>query len=283
MSSNPWRHVRIDPAKIARNPYVNPPPPPAAGMPLGTPAGGAARGGVPPAAGVRTSIVGAYDIMAQTTTYALGVEALRQSHAGGECPAQPLYVDGGRSIVRPLTFKENIEARVNDYERAKPGDERLRLFQKWLDSCTGIAYKASTTQFKIIPICPELIGIDKDFNSDFLPVRYGSLAVPELDSSQGKYNELLTKDEVLAHRGWQEAVEGDTALLKTYRDIIFAEKSRSTDLMRFWVRQNTPSDELRALFVNYLDDGSDADGNNNLNTSGSFLRVAHRRAPGGSP
>ena len=132
MSSNPWKYVRVDPAKIARNPYVNPPPLPP-----------------PPAAGVRTSIVGAYDIMDQTKTYALGVEALRQSHARGECPAQPLYVDGGRSIVRPLTLKENIEARVNDYERMKPGDERLRLFNRWNDSCTGVAYKAGTTKFKI--------------------------------------------------------------------------------------------------------------------------------------
>ncbi len=229
------------------------------------------------------SIQGEYDLMAQTATYALGVQALRESYARGECPNQPTIVIGGATVPRALTFKENLEARVNDYERLKPGDERLRLFKKWIDSCTGVAYKAGTTKFKIIPACHELITIDKDSRDNFLSVQYDLISVPELNSagSNGKYNLLLTKDEVLVHPGWLAAVEGDTALLRSYHDIVFAERPRNTGLMSFWVRQNAPTDELRALFVLNLDDNSNAVGYKILNYNGSFLRVAHRRAPAG--
>ena len=82
-------------------------------------------------------IAGKYILMPQTLTYAKGVEALRVA-----------------SVKRQFTLKENILARVEAYES---GDERL--FDTWLDLCTGIAYKAGTTKFKIIPECAELIGI----------------------------------------------------------------------------------------------------------------------------
>ena len=89
-------------------------------------------------------------LMPKTSTYALGVYALRDAYLRGGCSDQPLF----DNLVRPLTFRENILARVEDYERIVGSDgkgrdkkERLRLFEIWLDSCTGIGYKAGTTKF----------------------------------------------------------------------------------------------------------------------------------------
>ncbi|MDP3990188.1 MAG: hypothetical protein Q8Q01_03205 [archaeon] len=220
--------------------------------------------------GTRRHVDGNPVLMPKTATYALGAQALRDSYARGECPTHPLFTN----VVRPLTFRENLEARVNDYENNRGKKERLRLFNKWLDSCTGIAYKKGTDKFKIIPISPDLVTIPRDFNNHFIQVDYDGLAGTELDRSGGKYNQLLTTDEVLAHPAWRVAVEGDIALLRTYRDIVFAEKKSLNKLMRFWLHDDPNKDQLRALFVNDLDYGSSAGGSNDLGDGGSFLRVA---------
>ncbi|MFH1455976.1 MAG: hypothetical protein ABIF40_03435 [archaeon] len=191
-------------------------------------------------------------------TYALGVHKLRnECNSSNSHPK--LTLSNGSSIYRPLTFKETIEARVKDYETLKDEngnvrskEERLKLFQRYLLSCTGVAYKKETTKFKIIPVCADLIGIDKDFNQHFLPINYANLTGTELDSSQNKYNTLLTKQEVLNNPAWLTAVEDDKNLLKVYVNIVFSVKQENK-LMRFWVRQNIEEDELRALFVDNLD------------------------------
>ena len=199
-------------------------------------------------------IAGKYVLMPEARTYALGVEGLRQA-----------------SVERPFTFKENLQARVEAYES---GD--YRLFETWLNSCTGIVYKAGTTKFKIIPQCAELIGINKDFSQRFLPVEYNTIMGVELDSSKGKYKQLLTKAEVLEHPAWLASVEGDRTLLSAYTDIVFkayASKHSSRDeSMGFYVKKNTPADELRNVFVHDLGNGSFAVGDDNLVISGRFLR-----------
>mgnify|MGYP001561733044 CR=1 FL=1 len=256
-TSNPWKYVHLDPSLVERNPFVHPstPPPP------------------PPPPGGSSHLDGNYILMPKTSTYALGVQALRDSYGRGECPTQPLFTEsGGSKIVRPLTFKENIETRVNDYERNNGKAERLRLFSRWLDSSTAIAYKKETRMVKIIPVCPNLITIPQDFNEAAISVGYDGLVGTELDRSEGKYNELLTKDEVLAHPAWQTALEGDVALLKAYRDIVFTEKKGVDKLMRFWLVNNPDKDQLRALCVGSLDNYSVAGGNDDLDDNGSFLR-----------
>ena len=199
-------------------------------------------------------IAGKYILMPEARTYALGVEGLRQA-----------------SVERPFTFKENLQARV---EADESGDHQL--FDTWLDSCTGIAYKAGTTKFKLIPACAELIGINKDFSHSFLSVEYNTIAGVELDSSTGKYNRLLTKAEILKHPAWHVLVEDDKTLLKAYTDIVFkafASKYSSRDeLLGFYMRENTPTNELRAVFVHDLDYSSGANGSGSLNGSGRFLR-----------
>ena len=223
-----------------------------------------------------------YVLLPQTKTYALGVQALREAYSKTKESVHPLFTrDDGSKTVRPLTFKENIECRVNDYETLKDskGDEkskedRLKLFKVWLDSCTGLAYKAKTNKFKIQPVCEKLITIKPDSKQAFLDVDYNSFKGLELDSSKGLYNELLTKREVVNHEGWNAALQGDTKLLKAYADIIFKEKD-SPNMMGFWTRKQTDQDELRGLFVGNLDCNSNSFGYYYLSNVGSFLLVVH--------
>ncbi|MBU2590381.1 MAG: hypothetical protein KKB39_06490 [Nanoarchaeota archaeon] len=223
-----------------------------------------------------------YVLMPRASTYALGVEALRTSCLADPLNAQFMFTqDDNSKIISPLTFEENIKARVDDYETLfdENGNERdlnlrTRLFNIWLDSCTGIAYKAKTTKFKIVTECSELINIASNFNSKYLPINYRGINSIELDSSQGVYNKLLTPEQILEHPAWNTAVQ-DKSLLKTYTDLVFKLNS-GDERMGFWVRQNTAKDELRALFVVNLDDYSFANGDYDLDSLAYFLRVTQK-------
>ena len=203
-------------------------------------------------------IAGRYILMPRTSTYALGIDALRKI---------------GK---KPFTFREKIQARVEAYES---GDHRL--FDTWLDSSCGIAYKKGTTKFKLVLDCKQLCDLSPDFSQFYLPVKYDKIDGVELDSGKrvmrktAKYNTLLTKAEIQEHPAWLEVV-GDKALLKAYTDIVFNEyekKYRKKDvLMGFYVGQKTAEDELRAVFVGSLNGGSNADGYYGLYSGGRFLR-----------
>ena len=198
-------------------------------------------------------ICGKYILMPQASTYARGVEALHSV-----------------SVKRPFTFKENLQARVEAYES---GD--YSLFDTWLNSCTGIAYKDDSTEFKLIPACAELIDIDKDRVYFSLPIDYSRITGVELDSSKGKYNQGLTNAEILKHPAWLALVEGDRALLRTYTDIVFSAyvaKYGSRDkLMAFYVRGKVWTDELRGVFAHNLRFKADVSGDANFSKCSLFL------------
>ena len=236
-----------------------------------------------PAPQHREKTEGRYILMPRATTYAQGFHALRNACQADENSVHPLFtLDGGSEIYRPLTFKENIGARVIDFynfqnpdgtERTK--QERLRLFtERWLDSCTAIAYQKGTTKFKVVPMSPELITIPESFNQHYMKIEYASLGGTELDRAGATYNALLTPSQVENHPAWLAAVEDDVNLLKAYRDIVFAAKENPEKAMGFWLRDDIPEDHLRALFVDKLGNNSNANGNYNLNSNGSFLHVA---------
>ena len=194
----------------------------------------------------RTGNLGYEVIIADT--YARGVAKLREL---GELPKM---------------FKENIEARVTAYEN---GDREL--FNIWLDSCTAVVNKKRSTKFKIVPKSKDLITIPENFNGACLPVAYAGVKNGiGLDSSKGKYNQPLSEGEPLVHKGWLAAVE-DKSLLKAYHNIIF-KGFKQERAMGFYVRENTPKDELRALFVGGLGGYSYAGGYGYLNGGGPFLR-----------
>ncbi|MBI5002685.1 J domain-containing protein, partial [Candidatus Woesearchaeota archaeon] len=101
----------------------------------------------------------AYILMNIAPTYARGVHALHTACVAENNLNHPKYIcPDGSSIYRPLTFKEGIVARLREFNTlhnpdgsARSLDDRLVLFSRWNDSCTGIAKKAGTTKFKIIP------------------------------------------------------------------------------------------------------------------------------------
>jgi len=216
-----------------------------------------------------------YQLMRTVDTYAFGVHNLRRACLRESNAAHPTFVlDDGSNIYRPLTFRETIEARVNSYEQNTKKRQKLKLYNVWNDSCTGISYQGGTDAFKIIPVCAPLIQIERNCNDLFLPIAYTDFDESELHASVAKYNELLTKEEVENHPAWHVAMGEDVALLRTYRDIVFAELKNPEKAMGFWIRQNTPTDELRTLFVNDLGYISNANGSGNLNDYGSFVRLA---------
>lgn len=223
-------------------------------------------------------------IMPTTVTYAQGVQALQTACAVDACAHPQFAKPDGSLVYRPLTFKENIAARVYDYETLHHPDgtertkeDRLRFFSRWLDSCCGVAYQMNTDRFKLVLECPELMTIAADFNEASLPISYDEVSGIELIRDDS-YRRLLSKAKVLEHAGWRAAVEDDTYLLTTYRDIVFAEKDVE-QAMGFWVREDCTIDQLRALFVDFLVSSSGAYGGSNLDNDGSFLRVAPSSVP----
>jgi len=222
--------------------------------------------------------------MPQTDTYALGLHALKEACIKENNPNHPQFtLSNRRKIYRPLTFKENVQARVENYETTynsdgseRTLDERLSLITgRWNDSCTAIAYNAGTNKFKVVPISEHLITLNSNFNEDFIQIDYDNIVGPELDISKSIYNHLMSKYLVLKHEGWLAALEDDIVLLKSYTEIIFTElkrKYKRTEGMTFWVQKNISADELRALSVNYLKGNSNADGYSSFITESDFLR-----------
>ena len=233
-----------------------------------------------------------------TPTYAEGIKQL-QIGADMTRNLDPLHnftKQDGSPIYRPLTFMENLQARVECYNTLKNPDdttrtkeERLRLFNHRQNSCTGITYKKESTKFKINPLEQGLIEIPKGFNEPFLQVDYEAAAGEELDPDDGTYNTLLTKPQALEHPAWILSV-GDTndgrKLLKEHAEIVYTELSQRQKkpiedirAMGFWLRRNIIQDQLRALFVDNLGYDSGADGSNGLGDLASFLLLAQKNAP----
>src|SRR3989344_5790737 len=160
----------------------------------------------------------------------------------------------GRTYVRPFTMKENLQARIEDYNTLinpdgaqRTEEERKRSFNTWLDSCSGIHYLAGTTRFKIIPRSTELITLTQAPVDDYLSVPYDQTSGTEFDSSRGKYNQALSRAEVLEQPAWLAVVEEDRALLGEAFDVMRTVKKAPADWkgMGFYVYPNQAQDELR--------------------------------------
>ncbi len=129
--------------------------------------------------------------------YVSGIQTLLDLYSLGLCPNQPIVTIDGKVIPRPLTFKENIEARVNDYNTLKCADghlrtrpERLNLFGLNLHSCTGLAYQGGALKFKIKIQSKELITIPKDYNAHLLSIDYETFpADEEFDYAEDRFSD----------------------------------------------------------------------------------------------
>ncbi|HLC80160.1 MAG TPA: hypothetical protein VJG31_00130 [Candidatus Nanoarchaeia archaeon] len=187
----------------------------------------------------------------------------------------------GQTYVRPFTMKENLQARIEDYNlltnpngTKRTEEERKRFFNTWLDSCFGIHHLARTTRFKIIPCLNELITLAQAPTKDYLSVPYAQTSGTELDSARGKYNQNLSRAEVMKHPAWLAAVEEDQVLLGEAFDIMRTVNNAPADWngMGFYVRPNKTQDGLRPLFVSDRGMGGSAGGRCLLVSDGRFLR-----------
>jgi hypothetical protein len=150
---------------------------------------------------------------------------------------------------KPFTFFENVKARIADYET---NGKNAELFNTWLDSITGVAYKANSTKFKIILRSDKLENIKPDFDQSFMPVDYNAEHGIKLDSSKGKYNQSLTRKEAKNHEFWLAVMNGDKEKLVEYVNLWFDMTGKDKG-MGVYLRDNTSQNELRklALYVNY--------------------------------
>ena len=204
----------------------------------------------------------------------LALQELRRQGSG------KTIVINGQTYVRQFTIKENLQARIEDYNTlTNPGgsqrteEERKRFFTTWLDSCSGIHYLARTKRFKIVPVSNELIALAQVPTKDYLAVPYVQDS-SELNSTRGKYNSNLSRAEVLEHPAWMAAVEEDRNLLGNAFDVLRQVKNAPVDWkgMGFYVWPNKAQDELRPLFVGGRGSGGYALDMLLLLSDGCFLR-----------
>jgi hypothetical protein len=200
--------------------------------------------------------IGSYSLIKERS-YGFGVDELRRS--AGENHPQFTF-DDGRKIYRLLSFKENMIARI----------EHPKLFDAFLNSCTGVAHKAGSSLIKIAPLSEALIGIDrKDFNKAYLPVDYASFQGEELDAKTvGKEDKWLISMGGINPENKELYAEYQNALLKNRPEL------KKNDVMNFYTRNNPSQNELRALCVGNGIDLNDSDaGSGSLLYWRRFLRV----------
>ena len=163
-------------------------------------------------------------------------------------------------------------------------EQRIVLWQKYLDSCTEIIYKKNSYDFKIVPVSVDLMKLKRDFGELFVSgLDYDIVDGIPLNSAQGIYGELLSDEQFLAHKAWRAVFDADKSkedelVMREYRKVwkeVFRllQGEVPEKGMGFRVRRNTAVNELRALFV-YNFDSSNASGNFNLDGNCRFARVA---------
>lgn len=167
---------------------------------------------------------------------------------------------------KPFTFFENIEARIADYEA---NGKDAKLFDTWLSSVTGIAYKANSAKFKLILRSDKLENIALD--QGFIPIDYDAEQGLEFDHLNGKYRQPLTREEAKIHEFWLAAMSGDKEKLERYVDIWFDKTGKKKGMSICLASIGPCRDELRALTLNddYLD--SDASDHNYLFSNPRFV------------
>src|SRR3989344_6104856 len=136
-------------------------------------------------------------------------------------------------VARPLTFKETVQARIDQFEH----EGAAGLWTNWLDTSSAIVYQKDTTKFRIDSMSAALLNdVPASFRDAFLPVNYddfSSFVELDVQDRDDVYNQSLTREQVLKHKGWLAVVEGDKRLLKRYSDIVFGQVQGGV-AMAFW-------------------------------------------------
>jgi len=207
-------------------------------------------------------------------TYGLALDELRNSKS--HLNPKHIITIKGKEYVRPLTFKETLEAKLNLYKSEMTNEEKSYLIDSWLSTCTAIARKRFHNQnnnnIKIIPVCEELITLDSAFDDAYLVTSYDFLRGIEIDTRYGLYGQFLSKDEVKVHPGWLAAVERDNALLSEYVDLVFSLSKKNN--MGFFLMDISYDCQLRTLSIQ---DDSSANAINTMNNNTRFMRLGNKK------
>jgi hypothetical protein len=159
-------------------------------------------------------------------TYAKGIELLKK-----------------KGFIRPLTCGEVIKAKVEDYEC---GNKDLIKYR--INTCTGAFYKGGGDLVKLVRIDESLLNLDSDFIEAYIKQDYNLFEGFEIDRKKAKYNQFLTKDEIINHPTWNWLVQ-DKYLLKKYVEIVFAERNNPEKSMGIWLRKSKTFTTSRAVFI----------------------------------
>ncbi len=217
-----------------------------------------------------------FRVLSISPTYISGLSLLVEACSQDPQSEQPLL----KGIARPFTLKESVQARVDTYGSSTPEERRngATLHNLLLSSCTGIATKAQSTKFKIVPIAKELVRVHLDYPraTSFIPINYDEIYAEEFDTAQLSF--LSTKEKARQEPSWLSALEGDKNLLETYVDQLFADPGCRPEKMGFWVADNKRQDELRPLLLYCWYDGLSCAIAGSLAVKGCFVRK--RLSPG---
>ena len=151
---------------------------------------------------------------------------------------------------KPLTFEQICKLRLEDNS----------YFDKWLDTCSMIVYHPNG-KFKIVNDSELLKSVNKDTNLvdgaiGLTEKEYKNIKSKEFSREGLKFNECLTKEEVLSHPIWNALIT-NKKLLKDYTHYVF----NHVDGKNMSVGISSPDKILaRAWFMNRLNYGSGADG-----------------------
>ena len=211
-------------------------------------------------------------------TYVEAVHALQSQLDAHPSAAHPKFHDGQNELYRPLTFKENIEAKLESFEPiTRPDrtivadDEHNALFASDLSSCTGIAYNVGTTRFKIKNVCLDLIAF-KQSDECYVPVDYDSFDGVELDLSESIYNAPLTRKQFLNHKAYRVLFDDNSELMKAYWNITLLMSAKPL-LLQFSAMTLVSRDQLLELVIDNRNNDSGASGCCDLSTPTPFVRI----------
>ena len=204
-------------------------------------------------------------------------EGVRKLQNDSQSSQPNIQTSGGFLVYRPLSIKETIRARVEDYNILKNPDgskrtkqERLRLFDTYLDTCTGAAFKKESRKFKIMPVCVQLLTNSEDVSE--IPIVYESLDGIELDADKINFNEPLRKDEVLNHPGWRALVD-DNHLLKTYVDLFSKLNPNLWGFLSFELiyELSDMKNELSSVYIHNMKEASHVQAGSDLSEEVCFV------------
>ncbi len=217
----------------------------------------------------------------RASTWAQGYHALRACVVERDNP-HPRYEmntqTGPITFYRPLTFGENLRARIVDAQAHNNNVGQAYSWNRPNDSCTAIIY-GHNGKFKVQTISRDLLDLAPDFGDSFVQKQYNSVDTDngnamEFNRRSAKYNELLTREEVLCHPFWQFVADGNIDVLRDYTQLQWAGKKADYKGMGVWISDSPQNGELRALYVDNRNYNSNAYGSYYLYNNGFFLRVS---------